>query len=52
MKEKQWVGLYVKVTWSDGTTEDITTQLPQYLVGEIAAHINEIEDRENGRLPK
>lgn len=42
----------VIVRWEDGETEDLTTQLPQYLLGEIAAHIREIEDRKNGRLPK
>lgn len=51
MEEKKWVEMFVKVRWDDDTTEDLTTQLPQYLLGEIVAHLNEIEDRKNGRIP-
>lgn len=52
MSEVKWVELFVNVTWDDGTTEDVAAQLPQYLMGEIVAHINEIEARRNGRLPQ
>lgn len=42
----------VLVKWRDGTEEVVTADLPQYLLGEIAAHIKELEDRRDGRLPK
>lgn len=48
----KWVELKIMVSWDDDVTEDITVQLPQYLIGEVVAHINEIEAIRNGTLPR
>jgi hypothetical protein len=37
----------VKITWSDGRTENLSPDLPEYLAKEIEQYLDELEDLRN-----
>lgn len=47
-----WKGFKVVVVYENGAEKSVTGELPEYLLGEIRSHLNELEALENGELPR